>query len=81
MLANIKAPIIGFYGGADARINATIPATEAKMKELGKSYEPHIMEGAGHGFVRNQSGQNGANLKATENAWPLAIAFLKRHTA
>lgn len=80
MLANIKAPIIGLYGGADARINATIPATEAKMKELGKTYEPHIMEDAGHGFVRNQSGQNGANLKATEKAWPLAIAFLKRHT-
>lgn len=79
-VANIKAPVIGLYGGADARINATIPATEAKMKQLGKIYEPHIMDGAGHGFVRNQSGQNGANLKATEKAWPLAMAFLKRHT-
>ena len=47
------------------------------MKELGKSYEPHIFEGAGHAFL---SGQNGANMKATEQAWPMAIQFLKRNT-
>ncbi|MGE5243814.1 MAG: dienelactone hydrolase family protein [Betaproteobacteria bacterium] len=76
-LADIKAPLVGFYGGADMRIGATIPATEQKMKELGKSYEPHSFEGAGHGFLRAQEGQNGANLKATEQAWPRTIAFLK----
>lgn len=80
-LANIKAPVLGLYGGDDARINATIPATQAKMKALGKIYETHIFEGAGHGFLGQQGGQNGANLKASEQAWPLAISFLKKHTA
>jgi carboxymethylenebutenolidase len=79
-LAEIKAPVLGLYGGADARIGATIPATEAKMKELAKPYEPHSFENAGHGFLRAQTGQNGANMKASEQAWPLTVAFLRKHT-
>jgi carboxymethylenebutenolidase len=77
--AKIKAPVIGFYGGTDNRINSTIPATEEAMKKLGKFYEPHIFEGAGHGFLGNQAGQGGANLKAAEQAWPLTIAFLQKN--
>ena len=80
-LANTKAPVLGFYGGADARVNASIPATEAKMKELGKIYEPHIFEGAAHGFLRAQTGNDGANMRATEQAWPLTIAWLKKYTS
>lgn len=80
-LANIKAPILGLYGGLkeDARIGASIAPTEAKMKELGKIYEPHIFEGAGHGFLRAQTGNMGANMKATEQAWPLTVAWLKKY--
>jgi carboxymethylenebutenolidase len=79
-LAAIKAPILGLYGGADQRINATIPATEMKMKELGKVYQTYIFEGAGHGFLRAQSGNDGANVKATRRAWSLTVSWLKRHT-
>ena len=57
--------MLGFYGGDDARVNATIEPAEAEMKKLGKTYEPHIYDGAGHGFLRQQDGQNGANMKAT----------------
>jgi carboxymethylenebutenolidase len=77
--AKIKAPVLGMYGGSDNRINSTIPATEAAMKKLGKFYEPHIFEGAGHGFMFGQAGANGANLKAAEQAWPLTIAFFQKH--
>jgi carboxymethylenebutenolidase len=51
-LARIKAPVYGFYAGNDARINATLPATIAAMKELGKFFEPVTYDGAGHGFMR-----------------------------
>ena len=51
-LSRITAPVYGFYGGNDARVNAGIPDAEQKMKELGKAYEPVIYEGAGHGFFR-----------------------------
>jgi len=77
--AKIKAPVLGMYGGSDNRINSTIPATEAAMKKLGKFYEPHIFDGAGHGFMFAQAGANGANLKAAEQAWPLTIAFFQKH--
>ena len=77
-LASIQAPVVGFYGADDARVNATIPAAEAEMKKLGKSYEPNIYEGAGHGFLRDQEGREGANLEATKQAWPRTLAFLKK---
>jgi carboxymethylenebutenolidase len=76
-LARVEAPVLGFYGGDDARVTATVAPAEAEMKKLGKSYEPHIYEGAGHGFLRAQEDRNGANLKATREAWPRAVAFLK----
>jgi carboxymethylenebutenolidase len=79
-LAQIKAPVLGLYGGADDRVNATIVATRVKMKEFGKTYEPHTFDNAGHGFLRAQTGQNGANMQATERAWPMTIVFLKKHT-
>jgi carboxymethylenebutenolidase len=76
-LARIKAPVLGHYGGDDARVNATVGPAEAEMKKLGKSYEPHTYEGAGHGFLRAQEDREGANLKATREAWPRTVAFLR----
>ncbi len=75
-MANISAPVLGLYGGSDARINATIPATDSTMKRLGKSYEFQIFDGAGHGFLRGQENSE-ANLAATTAAWPRTIAFLR----
>ena len=79
-LGRIKAPVLGLYGGSDARVGATVPATEASMKELGKVYEPHTFDGAGHGFLRAQDAQDGANRRAAAQAWPMTIAFLRAHT-
>jgi carboxymethylenebutenolidase len=78
-LPSVKAPVLGLYGGNDARVNATIPRADSILKKLGKTYEPHIYEGAGHGFLRQQSGQNGANLTATQQAWPATIAWFRRY--
>jgi carboxymethylenebutenolidase len=52
LMKNITAPVYGFYAGNDARISATVPATEEAMKAAGKKYEPVIYDGAGHGFMR-----------------------------
>jgi carboxymethylenebutenolidase len=79
LIGKIKAPVIGMFGGNDARINTTLPPTEAAMKKLGKGYEQHIFDGAGHGFLGNQAGAAGANLKASEQAWPLTISFLQKN--
>jgi carboxymethylenebutenolidase len=79
VLTTIKAPVLGNYGGDDARVNATIEPTDAAMKKLGKKYDHFLYESAGHGFLRAQSGRDGANLRATRQAWPKTIAFLKEN--
>ena len=82
-LANVKAPVLGLYGGIkeDARIGNTVAPTQAKMKELRKTFEPHIYEGAAHGFLRAQGGNNGANMRASQEAWPLTVAWIKRYAS
>lgn len=79
MLDRVRVPVLGLYAGDDARINARVPATDSVMKRLGKTYEPHFFEGAGHGFLRAQEGREGANQRASDRAWPLTLAFFRRH--
>ncbi len=79
-LASIKAAVLGLYGSDDARVNATIEPAAAEMAKLGKTYEREIYPGAGHGFLRAQDGRDGANLKASQAAWPRALEFLRKHT-
>ena len=76
-LQPIRAPVLGIYASDDARVTATLAATRDHMTALRKWYEPHVFEGAGHGFLRAQSGQGGANRAAAEGAWPLTLAFLR----
>jgi carboxymethylenebutenolidase len=78
-LAAIEAPVLGLYGGDDARVTATVEVTKAEMAKQGKVYETGVYEGAGHGFLRQQGGRDGANLTASEQAWPRTIAFLKKY--
>jgi carboxymethylenebutenolidase len=70
-MANIKAPIYGFYAGNDARIGATIPDTKEQMKAAGKMYDIVTYDGAGHGFMRagEAPDANDANKKARGEAW------------
>ena len=77
-LTNVRAPVLGLYGENDARVHATIPGADSVMKALRKPYEPVILTGAGHGFLRQQDGQSGANLTASRAAWPKTIAFFQR---
>jgi carboxymethylenebutenolidase len=78
-LAAVRAPVLGFYGENDARVNTTIPPADSALKAQGKTYEHHIMPGAGHGFLRAQTAQGGANLAATKEAWPLTIGWFRRY--
>lgn len=75
-LIKIAVPILAFYGGTDARIGATVPATDSAMKALKKSYVYRSFEGADHGFLRAQ--EKPANLDAAKQAWPLTIAFFRQ---
>lgn len=71
-LARVRAPVLGLYGGDDARVNATIPRAEEALPSL---YMAQVFDGAGHGFLRQQDGRDGANAAATERAWPMTVGF------
>jgi len=80
-VARINAPVYGFYGGADERVNATIPRTQALMKEAGKKFDSVVYEGAGHGFMRageDPANLNEANKWARNEAWERWKSILKK---
>jgi carboxymethylenebutenolidase len=78
-LSMARGPVLGLYGGEDARISSTIPATDSAMQRLHKTYTGKVYPGAGHGFLRAQEGQNGANATATSDAWPRTIAWFRQY--
>jgi carboxymethylenebutenolidase len=70
-MVRIQAPVYGFYGGNDARVDATIPKSAERMKAVGKTYEPVTYDGAGHGFLRAGEAPDASpdNKKARDEAW------------
>ena len=78
-LPSVRAPVLGLYGGNDARVNATIPAADSTLGALGRTYYQNIYPGAGHGFLRQQAGMDGANMNATRRAWPATIAWFRTY--
>lgn len=78
-LRAVRAPVLGLYGGNDARVTATIPSADSVLLPLGRTYVHNVYEGAGHGFLRQQSGMNGANMIAARQAWPATIAWFRKY--
>jgi carboxymethylenebutenolidase len=79
-IAKIHAPVYGFYGGNDARVDQTIPKSQDLMKTAGKKYEPVTYDGAGHGFMRageDPGNTVDANKKARDEAWVRWKSILK----
>lgn len=79
-IKRISVPVYGFYGGEDQRINATIPGTEKRMKEYGKTYRHEIYEGAGHAFMRRGDDPEGdaANKSARDRSWKRLKTILSK---
>jgi carboxymethylenebutenolidase len=80
-LARINCPVYGFYGENDARVTATVPQSIELMKKAGKTFEPVIYAGAGHGFMRageDPANTVEANKKARDAAWQRLKDLLKK---
>jgi len=76
----IQCPVYGAYGGNDARIDASIPKTKDLMKDAGKTYDPVVYDGAGHGFMRAGAAPDAsdANKKARDEAWKRMTDLLSK---
>jgi carboxymethylenebutenolidase len=81
-MAAIQAPVYGFYGENDARVDASIPQAVTDMKAAGKTYDPVTYAGAGHGFMRAGQAPEAtpANKKAYEEGFARMLRELKANT-
>jgi carboxymethylenebutenolidase len=79
-MPSIHAPVYGFYAENDARITSTIDDTKKKMVAAGKTFDPVIYKGAGHGFMRAGEAPDAkpADRAAREAAWKRWLELLKR---
>ena len=70
-IQQIEAPVYGFYGENDERINSGIPAVDELMERNGKTFKYEIYEGAGHAYMRLGDDPYGseANKAARDASW------------
>lgn len=78
VFSNITAPVYGYYGGNDNRVNSTIEETEQFMNAAGKEFDYVIYEKAGHAFMRSGHHSNAEefNKKAHDEAWKRLLSLL-----
>jgi carboxymethylenebutenolidase len=80
LVSEMKAPVIGFYGGMDMGIPvASVKKMDAAMKAAHKASEIHIYEQAQHGF--NADYRPSYNKEAATDARAKMLAFYKKHGA
>jgi carboxymethylenebutenolidase len=76
----LRAPLLGIFGNDDQNPNADqVNRTEATLKRLGKSYEFHRYEGAGHAFFNTS--RSAYRPEQAADGWEKVFAFLRKHLA
>ena len=75
---DLKAPVLGLYGGLDKGITAQdIDDMRAALKAAGKQGEIIVYPDAQHGFLADY--RTSYNAAASADAWPKMLAFFKAH--
>ncbi|KAF0815213.1 Carboxymethylenebutenolidase [Andreprevotia sp. IGB-42] len=77
VVTQLKAPVIGFYGGKDQGITQEhVEAMRAALKAAGRSDEINVYPEAGHAF--NADYRPSYNAAAANDAWGKMLAFFKQ---
>ncbi len=78
-LRQIRAPLLGNFGGLDRGITPDdVHAFEKNMKSLDKSVDVKIYADAGHAF-ENSTNKNGYRPADAADAWERTTAFLRKN--
>ncbi len=78
LTATMTAPLLGIFGNDDkAPSPADVNKTEEVLKRMGKTYEFHRYDGAGHGFF-NWHAASYRQAQA-DDAWKKVFAFYDKH--
>jgi carboxymethylenebutenolidase len=73
----ISAPVLAVYGGDDTRITSMLPTIRTAMAEHGKTFEPLVLDGAGHAF-HNDTNPDRYHPEAARQSWQAAVDWLGR---
>jgi carboxymethylenebutenolidase len=76
-VAGISAPVLAVYGSEDQRITSMLSTIREAMQRHGKTFEPVVLEGAGHAF-HNDTNPDRYQPEAAREAWRAAMAWLDR---
>ena len=78
LAADVKAPVLGFYGAEDTGIPvAQVEAMKEALAKANKTAEFKIYPGAPHGFHADY--RPSYRKEAAEDGWKMAIEWLKKH--
>jgi len=75
----IACPIMGFYGGLDARVNAGLPAFGAALAAAGRPFPHQVYEGAAHAFFNDT--RPSYHPGAARDAYARLLEFLRQAVA
>jgi carboxymethylenebutenolidase len=77
--AEIRAPLLGLFGGADQAIPVEqVEEFDAKLTDAGLDHEIHVYPGAPHSFFDRRFEEYAEDC---QDAWRRMLGFLERHTA
>jgi carboxymethylenebutenolidase len=77
MTPDMGCPLLGIFGNDDASPDPDqVNRTEAVLKELGKDYEFHRYDGAGHGFFATD--RPNYRPEQAVDGWKRVFAFFER---
>ena len=77
-LPNLRCPLLGLFGNEDKSPSpAHVDELEAILEELGKSYEFHRYDGAGHGFFSPD--RPSYRVAAANDGWERITDFFARN--
>ena len=76
-VSEIQAPVLGLYGGTDARITDNVPELEMAMHRAGRAFEYRIYPHAGHAFF-NDGRKETYHADAAADAWQRTLSFFGR---
>jgi len=78
MTKDLHCPLLGIFGNDDANPSPDhVNRTEAELKKLGKNYEFHRYDGAGHGFFAHY--RPGYRADQATDGWQKVLAFYDKH--
>jgi carboxymethylenebutenolidase len=78
LTSKISAPLLGIFGNEDRSPTPDqVDRTEEVLKRLGKTYEFHRYDGAGHGFFATDRG--GYRQEQAVDGWKQVFAFYEKY--